>query len=179
MEKATLANGCFWCTEAVFKRVKGVQSVISGYAGGEAENPNYYQLHSGETGHAEALQIEFNPKVVSFDQLLDVFFATHDPTTLNRQGNDIGPQYRSAIFYHSPEQKNIAENKIKQITDEEKYDDPIVTAIEPFTKFYPAEEYHQNFYESGNRPDYCRYIIDPKIQKLLTQFNDKVKEEYK
>jgi peptide-methionine (S)-S-oxide reductase len=184
---ATLAGGCFWCTEAVFKRVKGVESVTSGYTGGESKNPTYEETHqtglpaeaSAKVEHAEALQIEFDPKVISFDKLLDVFFATHDPTTLNRQGIDIGPQYRSAIFYHSPEQKNIAEQKIKELTDEEKYEDPIVTAIEPFANFYAAQEYHQNFYESGNRPDYCRYVIDPKIQKLLTQFKDNVKEEYK
>ena len=179
LETATLANGCFWCTEAIFKRVKGVESVASGYSGGKVENPHYEDLHSGNTGHAESLQIKFDPKVVSFEKLLDVFFATHDPTTLNQQGYDKGPQYRSAIFYHDEKQKKIAEEKIKQLTDEKKFENKIVTAIEQYTMFYPAEDYHQNFYESGMRPDYCRAIIDPKIQKLLSRFKDDVKEEYK
>lgn len=179
MEKATLANGCFWCTEAIFKRLKGVHSVVSGYAGSNIENPTYEQVCSKTTDAAESLQIEYDKSLVDFATLLDVFFATHDPTTLNQDGANIGTDYRSAIFYQNDEEKKIAEEKIKQLTREKKYEDPIVTTITPFTNFYPAEAYHQDFYESGNRPDYCRYVIDPKIQKLLTQFNDKVKEEYK
>ncbi|HUQ84775.1 MAG TPA: peptide-methionine (S)-S-oxide reductase MsrA [Candidatus Limnocylindrales bacterium] len=179
METATLANGCFWCTEAIFKRLKGVESVTSGYANSNIPNPTYEQVCSKTTGAAEALQIEYDKTLVDFETLLDVFFATHDPTTLNQDGANFGTDYRSAIFYKNDEEKKVAEEKIKQLKQEKKYDDPIVTAITPFTNFYKAEDYHQDFYESGNRPDYCRYIIDPKIQKLLTGFNDKVKEEYK
>ncbi len=174
---ATLANGCFWCTEAVFKRVKGVEKVTSGYTGGKMKNPGYYDLVNGDTGHAEALQLTFDPNLISYDSVLDIFFATHDPTTKDRQGYDVGSMYRSAIFYHSPEQKKIAEKKIKELSS--KYDDPIVTEINPYSKFYKAEEHQQNFYESGMRPDYCTIIIDPKIRKLLAKFSDKVKEEYK
>lgn len=162
MELATLANGCFWCTEAVFKRLKGVRSVTSGYADA-----------------AESLRVTFNPSTISFETLLDVFFATHDPTTLNRQGYDQGTEYRSVIFYHDEQQKKAAEAKTRALDRSGTYKDKIVTEIVPFTNFYKAEEHHQNFYESGSRPDYCSIIIDPKIQKLLTQFGDKVKEEYK
>lgn len=179
MEKATLANGCFWCTEAIFKRLKGVSLVTSGYAGGKRENPSYHDVTTGETGHAEAIQIEFDPSVISYDTVLDVFFATHDPTELNRQGNDIGTQYRSAIFYHNDEQKKIAEDKIKKMTDEKKYEDPIVTQLNPYSKFYPAEDYHKDYYDQNRNVNmYCKIVIDPKIQKLLAKFNDKVKEEY-
>ncbi len=179
MEKATLANGCFWCTEAIFKRLRGIESVVSGYANSNIPNPSYEQVCSKTTGAAEALQIKYAPKIVSFETLLDVFFATHDPTTLNRDGANVGDDYRSAIFYQNVREKKIAEDKIKQLTDEGKYEDPIVTAVTPFENFYKAEDYHQDFYESGQRPDYCMFVIDPKIRKLLTQFNDKVKEEYK
>ncbi len=180
METATLANGCFWCTEAVFKRLKGINSVTSGYTGGQRENPNYEQVSSGATGHAECIQVEFDPSIITYETILDVFFATHDPTELNRQGNDVGTQYRSAIFYHNEEQKKIAEEKIKQLTEEKKYEDPIVTQLNTSTTFYPAEDYHKDYYdENRNVNMYCRVVIDPKVKKLLTQFNDKVKEEYK
>ncbi len=180
IEIATLANGCFWCTEAVFKRLYGVKSVTSGYTGGEMEDPSYQDVTTGQTGHAEAIQIEFDSSIISYDTVLDVFFATHDPTELNRQGNDIGTQYRSAIFCHTEEQRRTAEEKIKKLTDEKKYEDSIVTQINPFSSFYPAEDYHKDYYdENRNINMYCRIVIDPKIQKLLTQFNDKVKEEYK
>lgn len=175
---ATLANGCFWCTEAIFKRLKGVESVISGYTGGQRENPSYEQVSTGVTGHAEALQIEFDPNVISYETVLDVFFATHDPTELNRQGNDVGTQYRSAIFYDSPEQKEIAERKIRELSGS--YESPIVTEVTPFAKFYPAEEHHQDYYDQNRNVNmYCKIVIDPKVKKLLTKFNDKVKEEYK
>ncbi len=179
IEAATFANGCFWCTEAIFKRVKGVVSVMSGYTGGTTENPTYWDVAMKKTGHAESLQVEYDPKVISYETLLDIFWATHDPTSLNQQGYDAGPEYRSAIFYHTDEQKKTAEESKKKLDESGKYDKPIVTEIVPFTKFYKAEEENQNFYESGKRPDYCRVIIDPKIKKLLKEFNDEVKEEYK
>jgi peptide-methionine (S)-S-oxide reductase len=175
---ATLAGGCFWCTEAVFKRVKGIEKVISGYTGGKRENPTYEQVSTGATGHAECLQIEFDPKIISYNKILDIFFATHDPTQLNRQGNDVGTQYRSAIFYHNEEQKKIAEEKIKKLSG--KYEDPIVTQLNPYFDFYPAEDYHKDYYDQNRNINmYCQVIIDPKIKKLLTQFSDEVKEEYK
>lgn len=176
---ATFANGCFWCTEAIFKRVKGVSSVQSGFSGGETKNPTYQQVTTGTTGHAESVQIKFDPAVISYDKILDIFFATHDPTTLNQQGYDIGEAYRSAIFFHDDEQKQIAEDKIAELNKSEKYDDPIVTEVVPYTGFYTAGPEHQNFYESGKRPDYCRVIIDPKIQKLMKHFTNDVKEEFK
>jgi peptide-methionine (S)-S-oxide reductase len=180
MELATLANGCFWCTEAVFKRVKGVVSVTSGYTGGKRENPSYEQVTTGATGHAEAIQVVFDPQIISYDTILDIFFATHDPTQLNRQGNDVGTQYRSAIFYHDDVQKKTAEEKIKHLTDEKKYENPIVTEVTEFLNFYPAEDYHKDYFDQNrNTNPYCRVIIDPKIQKLLTNFKDKLKEEYK
>jgi len=179
-EAATLANGCFWCTEAVFKRLKGVSAITSGYTGGQGENPTYENVSSGATGHAEAIQIEFDPNIISYDTILDVFFATHDPTKLNRQGNDVGTQYRSAIFYNDEEQKKIAEKKIKYLTDEKKYENPIVTELTKFSNFYPAEEHHKDYYDQNRNVNmYCKIVIDPKIKKLLTKFGDKVKEEYK
>jgi peptide-methionine (S)-S-oxide reductase len=179
LETATFANGCFWCTEAIFKRVNGVISVMSGYTGGNTENPTYYEVASKTTGHAESLQLQYDPKIISYETLLDIFWATHDPTSLNQQGYDVGTEYRSAIFYHNDKQKEIAEESKKTLDESGKYDKPIVTEIAPFTKFYKAEEENQNFYESGGRPDYCRVIIDPKIKKLLANFKDDVKEEYK
>lgn len=179
MEKATLANGCFWCTEAIFRRLKGVHSVVSGYTGGTIVNPTYDQVSSGNTGHAEALQIAFDPKIISFETLLEIFFATHNPTTLNRQGADVGTQYRSAIFYHSPEQQKVAE-KVKQKLDTSgKYKDPIVTEIVPFSAFYTAESYHQEYYEKNRSYPYCTVVIDPKVRKLLTEFSQNVKDEYR
>ena len=165
-EIATLANGCFWCSEAIFSRLKGVKSVLPGYSGGKVENPSYDDVCTGRTGHAEAAQIEFDPTVISFEKLLDVFWHTHDPTTLNRQGNDVGTQYRSAIFYHNDEQRKIAENSKRGLDDRGIYKDPIVTEIMPFKKFYVAENYHKKYYEQHQDAPYCRYVIDPKIHKL-------------
>jgi peptide-methionine (S)-S-oxide reductase len=179
LETATFANGCFWCTEAIFKRVKGVESVVSGYSGGEVENPTYFDVAMRNTGHAESLQVQFDPSVISYDKLLDIFWATHDPTTLNQQGYDIGPEYRSIIFYHTEEQKKLAEESKTKLDKSGKYENPIVTEIVPFANFYKAEDEHQDFYESGRRPDYCRVVIDPKIRKLLENFKEDVKEEYK
>lgn len=173
LELATIANGCFWCTEAVFQRLNGVASVMSGYAGGATEHPSYEQVSTGKTGHAEAIQITFDPEVISFETLLEVFFATHDPTTLNRQGSDVGPQYRSAIFYHSDEQKQIAE-KVKE-KSAANFDKPIVTEIVPFTNFFFAEDYHRNFYMNNSEHPYCQLIIDPKITKLLEKFPDQIR----
>jgi peptide-methionine (S)-S-oxide reductase len=178
MEIATVANGCFWCTEAVFKRLKGVDTVVSGYTGGTRDNPTYEQVSTGATGHAEAIQITFDPSIISYDLLLSVFFTTHDPTTLNRQGADVGTQYRSAIFYHSDAQKKAAEEKIKQLTKEGAYKDPIVTEIVRFTKFYTAENYHKDYYDANRSYPYCRVIIDPKVKKLLKEFSKDVKDEY-
>lgn len=168
---ATLGGGCFWCTEAIFKRLKGVISVMSGYAGGSAEQnsiPSYENVSSGTTGYLEAIQTEFDPSIISYEKILEVFFATHDPTTLNRQGQDVGSQYRSAIFYHSQDQKKIAE-ELKQPS--------FVTEILPFDKFYKAEEYHQNFYDKNKSYPYCQIIIDPKIKKLIEEFKNDVKNE--
>lgn len=179
MEIATIANGCFWCTEAVFKRLKGVISVNPGYSGGITTNPTWQQVSSETTGHAEAIQIEFDPTILPFEKLLEVFWHTHNPTTLNQQGNDMGTSYRSAIFYHDEKQKEIAEKSKAAFANSGAYKDPIVTEITKFTNFYPAESYHKDFYESGNRPDYCRFVIDPKLQKLLKEFGNDVKDEYK
>lgn len=171
---ATLAGGCFWCTEAVFQRLKGVIKVISGYSGGETLNPSYDQVSSGTTGHAEAVQIQFDPKIISFEGLLEVFFKLHDPTTINRQGVDVGTQYRSAIFYHSQEQKAKAQ-KVKQKFQSE-YKGKIVTEITKFTGFTPAEDYHGNYYNQNRSAIYCKLIIDPKIKKLYKTFKGKIKE---
>ena len=177
-ETATFAGGCFWCTEAVFKRLEGVASVVPGYAGGERENPNYEQVSTGATGHAEAIQIHFDPKAISYETLLDVFFATHDPTTLNQQGGDVGTQYRSEIFYHTEKQKGKAIAAKEKLERSGTYQDPIVTKIEPFTSFYEAEDYHKDYYDTNRSAPYCRIIIDPKIQKLMKHFKEEVKEEY-
>lgn len=179
LQTATLAGGCFWCTEAIFKRVKGVTAVMAGYAGGDMKNPSYYDVASKITGHAESIQIQFDPAIISYEKLLDIFWATHDPTTRNQQGYDIGPEYRSIIFYHNAEQKRIAEDSKSNLEKLERYKSPIVTEIVPFTIFYKAEDEHQNFYESGRRPDYCTVVIDPKLHKLMKDFKDDVKEEYK
>lgn len=174
MEFATFGTGCFWCTEAVFQQLKGVKSVISGFSGGHIENPSYEQVITGITGHAEVCQIEFNPEQISFEDLLEVFFETHDPTTLNRQGNDFGPQYRSAIFYHTEEQKEIAE-RVKSSNDASgNWKNPIVTEITAFDKFYPAEDYHQNYFRNNPNQGYCRYVIAPKVQKFEKVFKLKI-----
>lgn len=180
LEKATLAGGCFWCTEAIFKRLKGVLKVTSGYAGGSMDKPNYEVVSRGDTGHAEAIQIEFDPEIISFEHLLEIFWATHDPTTLNRQGADVGAQYRSVIFYHDEEQKRLAEKSKEEARKKGLFKDNIVTKIEPLGKFYKAEEYHQNYYDTyKNSNAYCSLVIDPKIQKLLVKFNSEIKDEFK
>ena len=178
-EIATLANGCFWCTEAIFERVKGVKSIIPGYAGGTVKNPSYDQVCTGETGHAESIQIEFDPKVTSFEKILDIFWHTHDPTTLNRQGNDVGTQYRSAIFYHDKTQKEIAERSRNELEKENVYNDSIVTEITPFKNFYVAEDDHKNYYEKHHDASYCNFVIDPKVRKLLEKYGNDVKQEFK
>ena len=175
LDKATLAGGCFWCTEAIFKRLKGIESVTAGYSGGDVKNPTYDEVCGGNTGHAESIQIEFNPKIISYEILLNVFFKLHDPTTINKQGNDTGTQYRSVIFYHDEEQKKTAERVKEQFAKEKVYADPIVTRIEPFKNFYSAEEYHQDYYARNSYQPYCQLVIDPKIQKLMHEFKDKVK----
>lgn len=175
LETATLAAGCFWCIEAIFQDLRGVHNVVSGYAGGHVKNPSYKDVTSGNSGHAEVAQIEFDPKEISYEDLLYVFWLTHDPTTLNRQGADVGTQYRSAIFYHNDEQRKIAE-KSKEKTEAEKiYPNPIVTEIEPLTEFYEAENYHQDYYNLNPNQPYCRFVIDPKVQKMKKQFKDKLK----
>lgn len=175
---ATLGGGCFWCTEAVFLRLKGVQKVASGYSGGKAETATYKQVSTGRTGHVEVIQITYDPTAITFRELLDVFFATHDPTTLNRQGNDVGTQYRSVIFYHDEEQKNVAEEVIKELEKSGKYSKPIVTAIEPFEAFYEAEDYHQNFFARNPNQAYVRAVIPPKLSKLKIGFAEKLKSDF-
>lgn len=179
MEKATLAGGCFWCTEAIFKRLKGVKSVLPGYAGGIVENPSYEEVCEGTTGHAEAIQIEFDPKVISYEKILEIFWHTHNPTTLNRQGNDVGPQYRSVIFYHTDKQRKIAEESKENLSEANIYDGgSVVTEIVPFTNFYIAEDYHKNYFDRNKGDSYCDFIITPKVQKLLNEYRDELKEEY-
>ena len=175
MEIATLGGGCFWCLEAVYDQMKGVESVESGYMGGKAENPTYETVCMGGTGHAEVVQITFDPKIVSFREVLEVFFAIHDPTTLNRQGNDVGTQYRSAIFYHSPEQKTIAEDVMAALTKEGVFDRPIVTEIVPAGRFYVAERYHQEYFARNPAQPYCVYVVNPKVAKFRERFAEKLK----
>jgi peptide-methionine (S)-S-oxide reductase len=174
-QKATFGGGCFWCTEAVFQQLKGVRSVVSGYSGGSEKNPTYQQVCSGSTGHAEVIQITFDPKVIPFDELLRAFWQTHDPTTLNRQGPDVGTQYRSVIFYHNKEQKALAQRYKKKLDSSGAFDRPIVTAIEPFSAFYPAEKYHQNFFRNNPEHGYCKAFIPPKLAKLEKVFKDRLK----
>lgn len=175
-EVATLAAGCFWCVEAIFQDLRGVEKVVSGYAGGKTPNPTYEQVCSGTTGHAEAVQITFDPQVISFADLLEVFWRTHDPTTLNRQGADVGTQYRSAIFYHSEAQKTIAERSKRDTDASGLWPHPIVTEIVPFTNFYPAEGYHQNYFQENPNQPYCRMVIDPKIRKFRKEFQERLKK---
>jgi peptide-methionine (S)-S-oxide reductase len=174
MALATVAGGCFWCTEAVFKRLRGVNAVLSGYTGGAVANPTYEQVCSGRTGHAEAVQIDFDPSQISYEDLLHVFFKLHDPTTLNRQGGDVGTQYRSAIFHHDEGQREIAERVKREVDASKMYDDPVVTEITPAGEYYPAEEYHLDFYDQNRSYPYCRVIIDPKVEKLYKEFGEKV-----
>ncbi|RCW41687.1 MULTISPECIES: peptide-methionine (S)-S-oxide reductase MsrA [unclassified Halanaerobium] len=173
-ELATLAGGCFWCLEPIFKSLKGVKKVTPGYTGGEKEFPTYKEVSSGNTGHAEAVQIKYNPQEIEFKELLEVFFSVHNPTTLNRQGADIGSQYRSAVFYHNLEQKNITERIISEIEKEEIWSDPIVTEINEFEIFYPAEQYHHNYYEKNSFQSYCQVVINPKLSKFRQKFKDKL-----
>jgi len=174
-EVATFAGGCFWCTEAIFQEIKGVEKVTSGYIGGKIKNPTYKEVCSGETGHAEAIQITFDPTQVAYEDLLEVFFGTHDPTTLNRQGADVGTQYRSEIFYYSEAQKMKAENYIKFIEKEQLYSKPIVTKVSPATEFYPAEDYHQDYYSQNSQQGYCQMVIAPKLEKLRKYYQSKLK----
>lgn len=174
-ELATFAGGCFWCTEAIFKRLKGVMSVTPGYSGGDMENPSYDKVSSGSTGHAEAVQIKFNPQEVSFIKLLEVFFKTHDPTQVDGQGHDIGTQYRSMVFYHTDEQKSEIEKVIEKINDSKIYSTPIVTQVVQFKSFYEAEDYHKNYYDNNKNAAYCRLVIDPKIKKLEELFGSLLK----
>ncbi len=174
-ETVTLGAGCFWCVEAVFQQLKGVETVISGYSGGKVKNPTYREICSGLTGHAEVIQITFNPQVISFTELLQVFWETHDPTTLNRQGADVGTQYRSAIFYHNDAQKQTAETLKKELNGTHVFDNPIVTEVTAYTNFYVAEDYHQNYFDENSNQPYCRVVIQPKLDKLKKVFADKLK----
>ena len=173
---ATLAGGCFWCLEAVFEQLNGVKKVDSGYAGGHVPNPSYEAVCSGSTGHAEVTQVTFDPDVVSFHDLLSVFFAIHDPTTLDRQGGDVGTQYRSAIFYHDDQQRRVAEDVVRELESEHVFDDPIVTKIESLKTFYPAEEYHREYYRRNQNQPYCRAVIAPKVAKLRSKYLAKLKQ---
>lgn len=176
LEIATLANGCFWCTEAIFQRLNGVEKLRSGYTGGTLKNPSYNDVTSGNTGHAEAIQIYFDPAVISFQEILDVFFSTHDPTTLNRQGYDVGTQYRSAIFYHSQEQEKVAKAFITALTEANVFDKKIVTEVTAFDTFYEAEAYHQNYYNNNKNQGYCVAVINPKLEKFIKKYKDKLKK---
>lgn len=175
MELATFGSGCFWCTEAVFQRLKGVESVVSGYAGGHVANPTYQQVCGGNTGHAEVIQVSYDPAAVSYEDLLEVFWKTHDPTTVDQQGNDFGPQYRSVIFYHNDVQKKLAEDYKKKLDAAGIWSRPIVTEISPYANFYPAEGYHQDYYNQNPNQGYCAYIIRPKVEKLEKVFRDRLK----
>jgi peptide-methionine (S)-S-oxide reductase len=174
-DTAYFGTGCFWCTEAIFQRLKGVAKVTSGYSGGTVPNPTYEEVCTGTTGHAEACQIVYNPSVVSYDELLEIFWKTHDPTTLNRQGNDVGTQYRSVIFYTSPQQKEKAEHYKVQLDKSGAFNDPIVTAIEPYRNFYSAENYHQDYFDQNGGQPYCRFVIAPKVEKFEKVFHNKLK----
>lgn len=176
-EVATLAGGCFWCLEAVYDQLKGVISVESGYAGGQVNNPSYQQVCGGRTGHAEVVRITFDPTIVSYRQLLEVFFTIHDPTTLNRQGADVGPQYRSAIFYHSPDQKATAEAVIRAVEAENLWPNPIVTEVTPVNNYYEAEEYHQEYFARNPYQGYCQVIIAPKVAKFRKKYLEQLKQE--
>ena len=169
-ETAVFGGGCFWCTEAVFQMLRGIKSVLPGYAGGTIKNPTYVEVSSGNTGYAECIKIEFNPKEIKYQELLTVFFGSHDPTTLNRQGNDMGTQYRSVIFYTTPEQKEIAENFIKELNDGSQDGQPIITEVKPLEVFYVAENYHKDYYEKNKEAPYCQIIINPKLEKVQQKF---------
>lgn len=174
-ETAVFGGGCFWCTEAVFQRLTGVTHVESGYMGGRADQATYRQVSNGDTGHVEVVRVTFDPGQIGYRDLLDVFFAVHDPTTLNRQGNDTGEQYRSVIFYHNEEQRQVAENAIAELTAAQAFPEPIVTAVEPAEEFHPAEAYHQNYYNENSRQPYCMFVISPKLAKLEKKFAEKLR----
>lgn len=179
VDTATFGSGCFWCTEAFFERLIGVKKVISGYSGGSVPNPSYEAVCTGKTGHAEVTQILYDPKEITFIELLEVFWKTHDPTTLNRQGNDVGTQYRSAIFYHNDEQKKVAEEYKQKINEAKIFDNPVITEISPFRKFYEAEKYHQNYYDDNPNQGYCSFVITPKVEKFKKVFKEKLKDKDK
>lgn len=176
LETATFGSGCFWCTEAVFQQVDGVEKVVSGYMGGKVKNPTYREVCSGLTGHAEVIQVQYNPSKVTYDELLEIFWGTHDPTTLNRQGADVGTQYRSVVFYHTDNQKQLAETYKKKLDESGAFNNPIVTEISPAVVFYPAEDYHQNYYNLNGNAPYCSYVIQPKLEKFKKVFKDKLKQ---
>ena len=176
-ETATLGGGCFWCTEAVFLRLRGVSKVVSGYTGGTVENPTYKQVCTGQTGHAEVIRVEFDPDEISFEQILDVHFHTHDPTTLNRQGADVGTQYRSAVFFKDSAQKDAAKKVIEELEKSNEFDSPIVTTLEEQKKFYPAEDYHQNYFELNPNQGYCRAIVGPKVAKFQKRYKKLLKDK--
>lgn len=176
LELATFGNGCFWCTEAIFEQLEGVTKVESGYAGGEVKNPTYKAVCTGETGHAEVIRLTYNPEVISFRELLDVFFNTHDPTTLNRQGADVGTQYRSAIFYHNESQKNEAEKMIADLKNEKIFDNTIVTEVTAINNYFVAENYHQDYYNNNKNEGYCRMVINPKLEKFTKKYKNKLKK---
>ncbi len=175
LETATFGTGCFWCTEAIFQELQGVHSVVSGYSGGSVKNPTYQQICNGTTGHAEVVQLKFDPKVISFEELLEVFWQTHDPTTLNRQGADVGTQYRSAIFFHTDKQKELAEHYKHELDESGAFENPIVTEITRFDIFYPAEDYHQNYFDLNGAAPYCSFVIRPKVEKFRKAFATKLK----
>lgn len=176
LESLILGGGCFWCTEAVFQRLEGVEKVVSGYAGGIVDNPTYRQICTGTTGHAEVIQVFFDHKKISLEQLLEVFWATHDPTTLNRQGADVGPQYRSAVFYLNEKQKETSERMKKELNEAQVFDSPIVTEVTAFTNFYPAENYHQDYFNLNGMQPYCQFVVRPKVEKLKKYFADRMKK---
>ena len=175
MKTATFGNGCFWCTEAIFQELEGVSKVVSGYAGGKVKDPTYKEVCSGLTGHAEVIRLTYDPAVISYEELLEVFWKTHDPTTLNRQGNDVGTQYRSVIFYHDQEQKTLAEKYKKALDESGAWDDPIVTEIAEISNYSDAEDYHQNYFDLNGTQPYCQYVIQPKVEKFKKVFKDKLK----
>ncbi|MGB3850048.1 MAG: peptide-methionine (S)-S-oxide reductase MsrA [Tunicatimonas sp.] len=176
LDTATFAGGCFWCTEAVFERVRGVRSVVSGYTGGQQKDPTYEQVSAGRTSHAEGIQVYFNPDEITYEDLVKIFFGTHDPTQLNRQGPDVGKQYRSAVYYHNPQQKAAVEAHVQELSSSGKYDKPIVTQVEAFEKFYDAEGYHQNYYENNPNNPYIMSVAKPKVKKLIKNYPDYLKD---
>lgn len=175
LEVATLGGGCFWCTEAVFDELRGVADVVSGYAGGDVEEPTYEQVCTGRTGHAEVVQVSFDPSEITYREVLEIFFSVHDPTTLNRQGADVGTQYRSVVFHHTPEQKRIAEEVVRDLDAQGIWDDPIVTEVAPLDRFYPAEPYHQEYFRRNPEQGYCQFVVAPKVAKFRQKFRDRMK----